>query len=151
MHKINRPEGVYLSKIPNIEICKCIVSVAGNHKKKQIVDLLCVGWDKLIYIYRLNDRPNGIETLELLDFVDLGFMIYNIQAITEGVLVLLDNRQMFHTFRLEVEPELRLNLINEMELQDEVTYQRFLRGKGNRYLKSFNNTIISCSFNPKDK
>lgn len=30
-------------------------------------------------------------------------------------------------------------------------YQRFLRDKNSKYIKSFNNTVISCSFNPKEK
>ncbi len=63
----------------------------------------------------------------------------------------LDNRQTFKTYMIEFESEVRHSLINETELQEEVIYQRFIRDKGNKYIKSFNNTIINCSFNPKEK
>jgi hypothetical protein len=36
-------------------------------------------------------------------------------------------------------------------IPEEIIYQRFLRDSNNRYIKLFNNTIISCHFSPKQK
>jgi len=36
-------------------------------------------------------------------------------------------------------------------LPEEVIYQRFVRDRSNKFLKCYNNTIINCTFNDKDK
>jgi hypothetical protein len=51
MHRIPRPDGIYLSKIPNIELGKCELYNV-NSREKPLVDVLCVSWAKYLYIYK---------------------------------------------------------------------------------------------------
>lgn len=77
--------------------------------------------------------------------------IYNMEFISEGVLVTLDNQQTYRSFRLWINSGGGHQLLNQKVIPEEVLYQRFIRDHSNRFIKIFNNTIISCSFNPRQK
>lgn len=71
------------------------------------------------------------------------------EFISEGVLVTLDNEETFRSYRLWVNNGGGYLLINETKNAESVNYQRFLKDKNNKYIKSYNNSVISCCFNPK--
>lgn len=41
--------------------------------------------------------------------------------------------------------------INVTQLEAETYYQRYLKNQEGKYIKSYSNTIVSCSYNPRYK
>jgi hypothetical protein len=67
MHRIGRPEEVYQSKIPNIELGKCeIITHSNANKNKPLVDVMCISWGKDILIYRFFESSSNYEIAELV-------------------------------------------------------------------------------------
>lgn len=64
--KISRPEDLYFSKLPNIEMGRCaIFSVSSQNNKDQMsfTDVLCISWSKSIFVYRFEPgaRQEGVQ------------------------------------------------------------------------------------------
>lgn len=121
-----------------------------NNKLFHFNDVLCVSWSHLILVYKFKEGIR-LEKLELVYRFSQETPIYNLEFISEGVLVTLDSKDTFRSFRLWINDSGGHQLLNEKFIPEEVIYQRYLRDSSNRYIKVFNNTLVSCSFNPKQK
>jgi hypothetical protein len=48
-------------------------------------------------------------------------------------------------------PVVECSVIQVMEMDEEVIYQRFIKTKEQKYIRTFRNTVINCTFNSEQK
>jgi hypothetical protein len=49
------------------------------------------------------------------------------------------------------QPVIECSVIQVMEMEEEVIYQRLIKTKEQQYIRTFRNTVINCTFNSEQK
>ena len=145
--KIERPESLSSNKIPNCEVGKS--QTDSTHKG---YDILCISWGNLIFVYRFLPSNHSMEQLLHHFTITHPASIHNMQLITNGMLVTIDEHQKFRVINLE---ESLMNdkcfLISIDEMESEIMYQRYLKDRKGKNIKLYSNTVVNCSFYHKHK
>lgn len=111
--RLTPPEEFMVEKVPNIEIGKTAILSIHNPENNlfRLNDVLCVSWSNIILVYKFNQCIR-LQKLELVYRFSQETPIYNMEFISEGVLVTLDSKDTFRSFRIWINDKGGHQLLN---------------------------------------
>lgn len=112
--RLGPPDDLIAEKIPNIEIGKTTILSIQNPGNKQFHynDVLCVSWSNVVLVYQFKEGVR-LEKLQLVYRFSQETAIYNMEFICEGVLVTLDKKDTFRSFRVWINDKGGHQLLND--------------------------------------
>lgn len=118
-----------------------------------------MSWGRYIYVYLLVHSNSQIERIANDFVIEQPAGVHDMKFINSGILITLDSRQVYRAINLHEERQklkegakkVVCSPISEVQLEAETIYQRYLKNREGKFIKSYSNTIVSCSHNPKYK